>query len=191
MQSDWVRSGGSVSLEINFDHGALTYDTQLPNAEAVAAVLHWARPLLLQKEPASFVCICGLVGKRLRDPYITSFLKSVRRGYSSEHSQSILVLKGEGPDPQEPAKPLSRVLNSFPTLLYWLNAHEYHRDQDKQARLEAVTRLLPPDAAKAVFLDTLAEALQAVLRLGDLVAFLTGHESKLVLRVPRPPQTST
>jgi hypothetical protein len=51
----------------------------------------------------------------------------------------------------------------------WLNAFEYHRDQDKRARLDWLLKRIPTDVSRAIFLMLLIDKAKAVLRISDIV----------------------
>jgi hypothetical protein len=79
------------------------------------------RPFILQDEPASFVKVCSLVGKRIELPPIRELLRRLRRDFDGRSFRETIQI-----DVNE------IMLNSERTLTDWLNSHEYHRDP-KQA----------------------------------------------------------
>src|SRR5687768_4465960 len=190
VKTRWVANGMPVGVKLNYEVNHLDYVTDLPSPEVVAEVLHRSRPFLLQNEPASFLRTCGLVGRLLPDAQIHAFLKTIRGKYQGLRFQQVVKITTSGPSPEAPDEEVAATLNSLDSMLEWLNAYEYHQDLDKRRRLESLTRLLSNDASRAIFLGMLAEALDASLQLGDLVALVTGHGSRLELRAPRAKPTA-
>jgi hypothetical protein len=62
------------------------------------------------------------------------------------------------------------LLNSEETLQKWLNAFEYHRDEDKRQELDTLHWLWPTDISRALFLALLLDKADAV----DYVRWLIG-----------------
>lgn len=180
-RSEWVKRGVQVTLSLRSTGGVLASQWEVPSEEMTAAVLHRMRPFLLEKERATFLKIAALVKRRIPDPQIRHFLKLLKRRYLGKEFQSTVSIQATGATAAEPDKPITATLNSFEVFLEWLNAYEYHRDPDKRQRLEGLTRMLSHEAARAIFLHMLADAISAVFGLGNLVAMLTGAEQKLTL----------
>ena len=64
------------------------------------------------------------------------------------------------------------VLNSEQVFQLWLNAYEYHRDEDKQARMEELHALLPFEWLRAMFLSMMIDRALAVLNIAAFIRFL-------------------
>ncbi len=186
---EWVQHGPSVSLSMSVENGRLSTKAQAPSEELASAVLHRMRPFLLEGEPASFLKVNSLVGKRIEDPFARALLKLLRQRFFGKELHSAMAITVTGASLAEPDKPINATLNSFAMLLDWLNAYEYHRDIEKRERLAGLTRMMSQEVARAIFLMMIEDAMAAIFRLGDLVAALAGHEQSAKLsgiRLPPP-----
>ena len=66
------------------------------------------------------------------------------------------------------------LINSDETLMKWLNAHEYHKDRDKQAELDSLHQVLPLETSRAVFIMMLYDKVRTILILSKLISVIAG-----------------
>lgn len=130
----------------------------LPPAAEVRELLHLLRPLILESEATYLLKVCGILGKHLAHPFIRRKLGELGDTFSGRRLRSTYTFAvGD------------IVLNSDEGLKLWLNAYEYHRDEDKREVLEQIGAAVPLDVAKAFFLDVLMEKVQATSSLAEFV----------------------
>jgi hypothetical protein len=63
------------------------------------------------------------------------------------------------------------LVNSSETLTLWLNAYEYHRDEDKRAAFESLHDGILPVAehSRAVFVGMMLDRARAVIEIGNAI----------------------
>ncbi len=166
------RSGIPASLQTNLGRESqeLSSQAELPPDDDVAALLHKLRPFILQKEPTYFMTVCSILGKHLNNAYIRGFLKQTRHLFDGRQLQSKFRITVNA----------EALLNSDAVLDFWLNAHEYHKDREKQKKLEELTHMPTLDSAKVVFFILLNEKMRAIYATASLVASVLGKESKVI-----------
>jgi hypothetical protein len=164
-----VQAGVPASYGVEWKDGEVVLlDWSLPPVEEIAALLHRLRPFILTNEPYSFDRVCGVLGKRLRRPFVLRLLKEARELYSGKRMQTrIQILSQE------------ILLNSETTLMNWLNSHEYHRDKDKAAELDRLHKVFPLESSKAIFVLLLSDKLEALAETADLVELILGKREHL------------
>lgn len=70
------------------------------------------------------------------------------------------------------------VLNSAKTFQLWLNAYEYHKDEDKKAALDELRALLPFEWLRGMFVSMMLDRALAVVNIANFIRFLeTGRRS--------------
>ena len=74
-----------------------------------------------------------------------------------------------------------QVMNSEEMLFTWLNAHEYHRDRDKQEFLETLHKILPLEWSRGVFVSLLVDKTKAILTLAALVELALGKRETITV----------
>jgi hypothetical protein len=63
-----------------------------------------------------------------------------------------------------------QIINSTETLDLWLNAYEYHRDDDKRVAFEALhDDALPIGFSRALLIDIMLDRARAVIELGNAI----------------------
>ena len=72
------------------------------------------------------------------------------------------------------AKDAEIIINSEKALFVWLNAYEYHRDQNKKREIDRYHQLLPLDHSKAFFLMLLSDKIRAIAAIARFVNIILG-----------------
>lgn len=169
-----VKHGIPTSFEFKYKTGeGCQFSATLPDWDHVAVLLHRLRPLILHKEHASFDTVSGIVGRILSSPYAKRTLKEIRKTYSGKRFQSQILIASDG-----------SLLNSEDALMNYLNAFEYHRDQDKALEFGRLHQLLPSEASKSLLLILLSEKIKACYSMADLIklilckAVIQGHHTE-------------
>lgn len=163
-----IRNGLPCELSISFNpeiRGG-TMEAHLPDDDALAVVLHRLRPLILQREAASFINACAVLGKQLAEPNVRAVIRQKRDLFeNSDRAQTWAFSAND-----------VRV-NAENVLQDWLNGLEYHTDEDRRGRIEqllAGPEVLVRHALVSMLLNKIdaIEAIRALTRvvLGTLPA---------------------
>jgi hypothetical protein len=148
--------------------GMLGYEVKLPPDDYIAALLHRLRPFVLQKEKTNFNAVGNFVARRLASERIRQLVTKLKSIFSGEDGQRLIQVSSD-----------NTILNSEEILMKWLYAHEYHRDEDKQAELAALHAMLPLDASKVFFVSMLHDKSKAILALANLINLMSGEHDRL------------
>ncbi len=166
-----AREDVPCELTVSVREGRLSeVKTELPPSEQVAALLHRLRPFILEDEPFSYGKTLTLLGRRFEEPYMRNRMKVQRRLFDGRNSQELATVKSN-----------EVVLNSEATLSKWLNAYEYHQDEDKRAHIESLHHVLPLESSIPIFLSLLGDKVQAILQLASLIAVIMGKEPSVTI----------
>lgn len=157
---------GSLQLKSN-ENGQLSVEVTLPDWDDVCVFLHKLRPLILTDEKTYFNKVKNLVSSKFRDEFWQGFFDLQKEAFNSKRNQGLVQIKSN-----------EEILNSEKMLFTWLNAHEYHREIDKQKFLEDLHHILPLDASKVLFLRLLIDKVEAIRNLTDLIKVVLGMETE-------------
>lgn len=122
------------------------------------------RPFILQGERTSFANIQGLLGRKFNSPLVHGWLKGARKVYSGEHMQAQVRIHANDID-----------LLTEETLRLWLNADEYHRDQESREAVRNLEVMLGRDGFRAIMLNLLVDKARAVMALHAIVRVMIGE----------------
>ena len=171
-----VQGGFATSLKIVFAEGnGLTIEAKAPPIDAVRLFLHKLRPFILENEPASFYRVAAILDRRYEHEAIRAVVASHRRCFSTRQAQSLFTINLNG-----------TIINSDETLMKWLNAHEYHRDQDKQKELVELNRAFPAEALKTILISLLVDKAQSIFALADFIRCVIGKQKEHSISVSVP-----
>lgn len=140
----------------------LSYEGEIPPDEVVSLCLHKIRPFVLQDEPTNYLKMRNILAKHFNDPRLRATLDDQRDIFTGKDFQERLKIDA-GCDEFE------ATLNSPESFDLWLNAFEYHRDTDKQAKLEQLSGVLSFAVVRAIFIDMLISKIKAILNLAILI----------------------
>jgi hypothetical protein len=170
----WVRDEFNSGMKLNYSSGVTTAEVRLPPDEDIAAFLHYLRPFQLKKEPTYYEKACKVLARRIEDDGVRSALKTERAGFLGEHfNQGLMQVSSNGV-----------VINCEATLNKWLNAYEYHRDQDKKREIEDLHTFFPMEASKVMFLRLLRDKAIAIKRLADFIDLLFNGNGEIEIHTP-------
>jgi len=176
IKTKWVQDGMASSLTIRYDREAGTeVSAELPLWDDVIVFLHKFRPIGLQSEDTNFYRVCNLLAREITHRYFRSFVEQQRQLYSGKTTQAKFRMS------------LNDVLiNSEKMLFDWLNAYEYHRDKEKREFINSLHQMLPLEASKVIFLGLLADKVQAVSNLGEVVLVVLGKRKSIDIEMKQP-----
>jgi hypothetical protein len=170
-QPDLMASGTwSTKLIIRWEEGmGLSASATLPSVEDFIVVLHRLRPIILEGEPTYFYRVLNVIARRA-EPMMRGRLESLGHLFAGREHQGLLTIRVDGV-----------VVNSEEMLKTYLNAHEYHRDTDKQAQIATLHQILPSVATRGIFIQVIVEKLKAIRGLELLINLLQGKQEAMRL----------
>ena len=153
-----------TSLHFSRD-GRISNTGSLPSDDEIAAFLHRLRPIYLQKEALNYNTISNLLSEHLNVPAITQCLREWKHHYDARASREAFEIAVA-----------TKVLNSQDFLDNYLNALEYHRDQDRRKVIDEISVHYPLEAQKAIIVLLLAMRLKAIKNLASFLQNCFSHE---------------
>lgn len=141
--------------------------SRFPDPADVAEFLHRFRPIILHDEPTSFSKTLGIISQKAphRGWRILSQQYSGKRFRKAVSLRMTAAPTGEEP----PAAPVT--INSANALQNWLNAYEYHHDEDLEAEFEKLDSPEYPgrDLIRGMMLEMLREKFIAAAQLRQII----------------------
>ena len=64
------------------------------------------------------------------------------------------------------------IVNCEKTLMDWINAYEYHRDDEKQRLIEDLDKTLPAEFSRSMFKSMLLDKVKAVIYFRNMISAL-------------------
>lgn len=168
-----VRNGGPGNLTLNYNkEKGYSYSCSLPPEEQIIALLHRLRPFLLNDEPTNFNKIRNCLCRRFKDDELEKLLKMQKDAFLGNHMQSMVKFISN-----------KVVINSEEILQKWLNAHEYHKDLDRQKELESLHQIFPLETSRTIFIMMLYDKANAILEVSHIIAVLLGRQESFSFNV--------
>ncbi len=166
-----------VSIKVRYDNNKLTFPCELPDWNEIRLLLYLLRPFQLQKEKTSFNRVCNILSMKLKADAITTLIDKLKDLYIGKKCQSELIIRRQLPAPDDSD---FIILNSEKVLNTFLNAYEYHRDEDKRKKIDFILKPFPDDFSKAVFAMLVTDKQRAVIYLAFLIKEIqAGNDIKL------------
>lgn len=181
-QTRFVQSGMPSNLNIKMEPGTLSFSTQLPDPDDLAAFLHRLRPFFLGTEETNFDKICDLIKTRLDNQFITSMISEQQATYHGERLRSMFTIRLIRQDTATPASD-EFIVNSDELLKKWLYSSEYHFDNNKRELIESFETIMPLEAQKSVFIQLLGEKMEAISLVASIVRVILGIDMEATGRV--------
>lgn len=138
------------------------YEGELPGDDVIAAVLHRARPFLLQKERNNFLAAHAVLAKYVRHAEFRVILKAQRDSFLGKGFQRQLKITASTPTGRKD-------INSEAVFGEWLNGFEYHRDANKRKAVEGVSGILTTDGVRGLCVSMLLDKLRAIFNLAIII----------------------
>lgn len=164
-----LREGFPCELSLKWDQeSGLRVDANLPDNDTLSILLHRLRPFILKKEPASFVSVTAVLGRRLDNPYLRQLLKKQHMLFDGRQFQQMMQIVSN-----------DVIVNSDQMLSDWLNSHEYHRDLDKRQAVDDLFARTPGELSRAILISMVVDKVKAVRHIASLVAVVLGQSNEL------------
>jgi hypothetical protein len=160
----------STNIRITPEQG-LTYDVSMPDWEKVIVILHRLRPFLLENESTYFNRIRSILGRRVDDKNIKSLLKYNKDIFLGKHMRGMMIIKID-----------DVILNSEEFLTKWLNAFEYHRDDEKRRFIEQIHEAFPMDITKSIFVSLIIDKIKAIDNVCGIIDLILGNIKEFVVK---------
>jgi len=145
------------------------WEVSLPPEDDIAAFLLRMRPFILASEPTSFVKTRKTLRRYVTIPSARRYLDQLRDRYAGNAMPFAITVGSEAGEMS---------LSTNEAILKWLNAFEYHQDEEKQAYLRSMYAVFPEHSARAIFLYALLERAAAIGKLGALIDGLSKREGR-------------
>jgi hypothetical protein len=155
LSTDWA-----LKFSISADEdGARFEGTSLPDPDHFRALLLLMRPFVLQHEETSFERVVNILARRLDHPAFRVYLDRQKAIFDGQRCQLFKSVSN------------GTVINSPAMLTLWLNAYEYHRDEEKRLAFEALHHGMQPmiEHSEAVFVAMMLDQARAVIEIGTAI----------------------
>lgn len=171
-RTPFALKGDLGESHLNFDirNKQVREKVLLPDWQDVKGFLHTFRPLILEDESTSFKNVARILGQHFEHEFFRNALKLQHKMYQGKNFESLVQIRANGV-----------LLNSHKTLFNWLNAHEYHRDDEKADALEELHQLFSLEVSKTIFLRLLWDKAIACLNIASLIKVALGKESEITM----------
>ena len=148
-----------TSMQFNYSkEDGTSVTTTLPPEDEIDIFLHRFRPIGLQKERTYFPKICKILKRRFDNDLVRKYIEEQMGLFDGKQMQSMFTFQSKGV-----------ILNSDKVLYDWLNAYQYHRDEDKKSRLESLHKIFPLEASKGLFIFMLDDKARAAHNISRLI----------------------
>lgn len=164
-----LREGFPCSMTLRGEYGKnLELEASLPDEDTLSILLHCLRPFILQNEPASYLTVSSIIGKRIDNPLLRKFLHEQREWYNGQKLQQLMKIEVN-----------NVILNSENVLYNWLNSHEYHGDTDKRKAIDELFQCLPDKFGHVILVSMLMDKIKAIRNVAALIAVILGKSENL------------
>jgi hypothetical protein len=172
-ETRFYKEGRGVHLNVTWAEArGLVTTVSTPPWDDVQFLLYKLRPIILHDEPASFNRTKSLLGRRFKNSPLTPLLKFLGDQYTGQRMQAMVKMRSNGV-----------LMNCEEMLFTWLNAHEYHRDAEKQVLLETLHKVLPLKWSQGVFVCLVIEKVKAADNLSQLCDLMLGKCDTFEFRI--------
>jgi len=168
----FVKNSSGVNLNFKWDKDVGTiWSVRTPPEDDLFAFLHRIRPFIIEKEPYNFQKIRKMIERKLQNS-ITPILPFLLDLFSGKAMQRQIVMISN-----------DHIINSEKMLFTWLNAHEYHRDRDKQEFLEKLHKIMPLEWSRGVFVNLLIDKARAIFMLANFVKLILNERESITIQL--------
>lgn len=161
-ESNLLRNGlpSITNISWNPENGMKFTCPPYANSE-LHELLHVLRPLILQKESTSFHNIAGLLGKKFDNVHFRGHIKLLRTIFEDGELKPYLQISlGDQP------------LFDDSTLKLWLNAEQYHVDDEKAEKWQEFERSLNTENTRALVITQLQAKVKAIFGIDYIVKLI-------------------
>ncbi|WP_373033953.1 hypothetical protein [Sulfurovum sp.] len=128
---------------------------QLPSKDDRSILLHNLRPFILQKEQTFLPKICNFLAREIDDDMFQKFITQQKNCFFIKKNAQTFHLTTDQ----------NKIINSDEVLTLWLNAYEYHRDDEKIKELQNLTSFLPYEVFEFLMLNALLDKTKVIFEI--------------------------
>jgi hypothetical protein len=132
------------------------FRASLPPDDDIDAFLHRMRPFVLKDAPTCFYRVRNTLARRMPLEAVRKYLDRMKETY-------------KGTDMGFSIDYNDRRLTSDEAVDLWLNAFEYHQDENKRVNIRTMFALFPEPTARALFLQMMLSRAAAVQQLAQVL----------------------
>jgi hypothetical protein len=159
--AEYVQAGLPLKDVVKWTAAEGWVPPQLPSSAVLREFLLMLRPFVLEREPTSVPRICRVLGYELQHPILRGDIKRARDAFLGRDVESLFRISVS-----------EFVLNSEDALHLWLNAFEYHRDEEKRRKLQELHAGATLETSKGIFLLLLRDKVRAIWMLYGMISHL-------------------
>lgn len=157
--STLVTGWGSTKISLHFSNSGTVSNTgSIPSDELIEAFLHRLRPIYLNNSETEFGAIANLVSAHLKDRAISECIRHWKKHYTLKESQEVFTIGVN-----------KHIINSESFFGNYVNALEYHQEEDRISKIKEVTDKLPIEAIKPIIVLMLMTKLNAINKLASFI----------------------
>jgi hypothetical protein len=161
--------GLHVSFHMNVKMGGPpVFEADFPPREDFMVLLHAARPFILQDEELYFYKIVKMLKRKIKNKNIVEVLDRTKMLYSGKHSQAMIKVTAN-----------DIVINSEDFVLSYLNAYEYHRDQEKRSFFDELFKSFPQNIGRYFVVSLMVDKIKAIIDVGKIIGLIMGEIKEL------------
>jgi hypothetical protein len=134
-----------------------SWKSDLPPDDDISAFMHRLRPFVLEGEETHFGRIWNILRWRMSEPHIQAALDVWKSEFWNQNPADLSISAGDVR------------INAEETLKKWLNAFQYHRDQDKAKELNELLAGFPTEVSRAIFVMMLVSKGNACIELSKAI----------------------
>ena len=165
-KTSFVRNGMGGSISIAFsDNGEIRSNVKPVDEDPTSNMFMKLRPFILNDEDTNFYQIRNILARYSKNGPLNEQLKSIKNRFELQQIQNI-----------ESFNDFGNHLRTFKSVMDWLNAFEYHRDQEKQKRvMTELGGFGDEQDGRQVVLFSVVEIIAAILMLSDVANGISEH----------------
>ncbi|MCY3668502.1 MAG: hypothetical protein OXH81_22775 [Gemmatimonadetes bacterium] len=158
----------NVNYSLNWDSegnlSAEVHDTV--DDRDIVVILHRLRPFQLNDEPSCFYRMANVLKRHMGHDVLKPCFQYFRDLFSGKDFQSQMSLTLMSDDQKD------LIVNCEKTLMDWINAYEYHRDDEKRRLIEDLDTTLPEEFSRSMFKSMLLDKVKAVIYFRNMISAL-------------------
>ena len=129
----------------------------------MSVILHRLRPFQLNDEPSCFYRMVNTLNRYMKHDILNMRFKFFKDLFSGKNFQSQMIVTLMSDDQKD------IIVNSEKTIMTWIYAYEYHRDDEKQRFIKDLDKVMPVPLSRSIFKSMLIDKIKAVTSLRDMI----------------------
>ena len=129
----------------------------------MSVILHRLRPFQLNDESSCFYRMVNTLNRYMKHDLLNMHFKFFKDLFSGKNFQSQMIVTLMSDDQK------NIIVNSEKTIMDWIYAYEYHRDDEKQRFIKDIDKVMPVPLSRSIFKSMLIDKIKAVTSLRDMI----------------------